>query len=201
MESRLDSLQHRTLETLAGLGWVLTGGAALAGFHLGHRETRDLDLFWRDRAGLDRLPEEVEARLRAADLEVTRLQTGSTFCRLRVTDGSSVLPVDLVVDASPQVAQPQEVAPGIWIDAPYEILVNKLTALLSRWAVRDLIDVRALEASGLDLNQALRDAPRKDSGFSPPTLAWVLDTLPETELDAELARYRESLVRRLLSDE
>jgi hypothetical protein len=26
--------------------WTLSGGAALAGFHTAHRETRDLDLFW-----------------------------------------------------------------------------------------------------------------------------------------------------------
>jgi hypothetical protein len=32
--------------------WTLTGGGALAGVHLGHRETRDLDLFWRSRPEL-----------------------------------------------------------------------------------------------------------------------------------------------------
>lgn len=45
---RLDPLQERVLRVLAAAcpGWRLTGGAALAGFHLAHRTTRDLDLLW-----------------------------------------------------------------------------------------------------------------------------------------------------------
>jgi len=35
-------------------GYVLTGGAALAGFHLGHRTTDDLDLFTRDAQAFER---------------------------------------------------------------------------------------------------------------------------------------------------
>lgn len=75
---RLSPLQQRILKVLAGhdLGWVLTGGGALAGFHLQHRETRDLDLFWRGRRELAELPREVEARLQAAGLTVEVLQGG-----------------------------------------------------------------------------------------------------------------------------
>ncbi len=200
MKSRLGSLQYRTLEVLAGMGWVLTGGAALAGFHLGHRETRDLDLFWRDRSLLERLPNDVEGRLVDAGLSVSRLQTAPTFCRLRVTDGTEVLPLDLVIDSAPVIESPEEVSPGILVDTAYEILVNKLTTLLSRWAVRDLVDVQALEAAGLDLDRALADAPKKDGGFSPPTLAWVLDTQPTSQLDPGLLAYREELIRRLLDE-
>jgi hypothetical protein len=45
---RLSNLQERVLVALAGIEppWTLSGGAALAGFHTAHRETRDLDLFW-----------------------------------------------------------------------------------------------------------------------------------------------------------
>jgi hypothetical protein len=44
----LSDLQERVLAALAGIEppWTLSGGAALAGFHTAHRETRDLDLFW-----------------------------------------------------------------------------------------------------------------------------------------------------------
>lgn len=200
MDSRLGRLQRRILDSLAGMGWALTGGGALAGFHLGHRETRDLDLFWHGRASLDRLPEEVEARLRADGLEVLRLQTAATFCRIRVSDGTEAIPLDLVADVTPCIEAAEELEPGVFVDTPYEILVNKLTALLSRWAVRDLVDVRALEASGLQLERALEDASRKDGGFSPLTLAWVLDTIPLGELDEDLRRYRETLVARLLEE-
>ena len=45
---QLSDLQSRVLVALAGLEprWTLTGDGALVGFHLGHRTTRDLDLFW-----------------------------------------------------------------------------------------------------------------------------------------------------------
>ncbi len=44
---KLRPLQRRILKVLAGVTpvWTLSGGGALAGVHLGHRETRDLDLF------------------------------------------------------------------------------------------------------------------------------------------------------------
>ncbi len=47
MQDRLSPLQREVLEGFFELapGYFLTGGAALAGFHLGHRTTEDLDLF------------------------------------------------------------------------------------------------------------------------------------------------------------
>jgi hypothetical protein len=62
----------------------------------------------------------------------------------------------------------------ILVDPPRAILVDKLCALLSRSELRDLIDVEALVESGQDLPSAIDDAPRRDSGFSRLTLAWVL---------------------------
>lgn len=199
MDSRLTPLQVRILDLLAGLGWTLTGGGALAGFHLGHRVTRDLDLFWHGRSDLDRLPLEVERRLREAGLEVEPIQTAPSFRRLRVSDGVETFPVDLVADPVAVVEPPVEAAPGVWVDTPREILANKLAALLSRWAVRDLVDVRALVESGLDLDRGLLDAAAKDGGFSPPTLAWVLSTVPETGLDDDLRAFKATLVERLLA--
>ncbi len=194
---RLTGLQRRVLEVLAGLGWTLTGGGALAGYHLGHRATRDLDLFWHGRPALEHLPAEVERRLRAAGLDVDALQTAPAFRRLRVSDGQEVLPIDLVADPVPVIEAPVEAAPGVFVDTPQEILTNKLTALLSRWAVRDLVDVRALVEAGSDLDRAIRDAPRKDGGFSPALLAWVLSGVPDVGLDAELSAFKFRLIERM----
>ena len=96
----------------------------------------------------------------------------------------------------------------ILIDSPHEILVNKLCALLSRSELRDLLDVKALVENGIDLDRALADAPRKDAGFSPLTLAWVLKGfqlrvlggelgLGNAELE-EIAKFQASLVERLV---
>jgi hypothetical protein len=47
LQSRLGPLQQKFLQAFFSKEkrFFLTGGAALAGFHLGHRETHDLDLF------------------------------------------------------------------------------------------------------------------------------------------------------------
>jgi hypothetical protein len=96
-------------------------------------------------------------------------------------------------------------------DLPREVrdrLTNKLCALLGRAEIRDLVDVQALLASGADLKKALLEAPRKDAGFSPLPLAWVLrDIRPKalghlaglSEEEAKsLENFKERLVIELL---
>ena len=64
------------------------------------------------------------------------------------------------------------------VDSLQELAVNKLVALLSRYELRDLADLRELLERGADFELALRQAPEKDGGFSPATLAWVLESHP-----------------------
>ena len=54
--SKLTALQRDVLDAFfqRERGFFLTGGAALAGFHLGHRTTDDLDLFARDALAFER---------------------------------------------------------------------------------------------------------------------------------------------------
>jgi hypothetical protein len=65
--------------------WTLTGGGALAGVHLGHRVTRDLDLFWRSRSELGSLVSDTLGALRADGLEVETLRTAPAFGELGVS--------------------------------------------------------------------------------------------------------------------
>jgi hypothetical protein len=210
---KLTPLQWRILEVLSGIQprWALTGGAALAGFHLKHRLTKDLDLFWHGQDQLGDLPREVRERLSAAGLEATVLQTASAFFQLRVTDGTGVCIVDLVADPVPPIEAPLQLPlqdGSITVDSPQEILVNKLCALLGRAELRDLVDVKGLLDSGADFKRALADAPRKDAGFSPLTLAWILrDIRPKAlghlaglneEEAKNLEEFKEQLVLELL---
>jgi hypothetical protein len=73
--SGLSALQWRALGVLAEVRprWRLTGGAALAGFYLGHRATRDLDLFWAPMEGFGGVVASVEAALVAEHLRVERV--------------------------------------------------------------------------------------------------------------------------------
>lgn len=210
-ERGLSALQVRVLGVLAGIEprWTLTGGGALAGVYLGHRRTRDLDLFWR---GLSVLPdlEPVRRALEQEGLRVEVLRRTPGFTVLRVSDGVEVTVVDLVADPIPAVEAPRAVTLAgveVQVDTPYEILVNKLNALLSRSELRDLVDLRALLATGADLRGALTDAERKDGGFSAATLGWVLLELPIPALvraaglpegeALELIAFRDQLCREL----
>src|SRR5438128_3875437 len=178
---KLTPLQRRILRVLAEMSppWTLTGGAALAGIYLGHRGTRDLDLFWRARADLGQSAAEAQGLLRAAGLAVTVLRTSPMFVELRVSDGSDVCVVDQVAEPFPALEPPRQATiddAEIAVDSMHEILAAKLTALLGRTELRDLVDVRALLLAGTDLSRALQDAAKKDGGFSIMTLAWVLQT-------------------------
>lgn len=210
----LTALQHRVLEALTGFepAFVLTGGGALAGVHLKHRETRDLDLFWRPQERLGELPRQIEERLVAHGLSVATLQSAPSFVRLRVADDASSVILDLVADLAHTADPPALRQIGeaqVLVDSPREILANKLCTLLGRAEIRDLIDTEALLAAGQDLDVALADAPLKDGGFSPLTLAWVLRDLDVKSMaravgidDASAARldaFRQSLIDRLIA--
>jgi len=107
---KLTPIQKRVLETVAATEprFVLSGGAALAGVHLGHRDTRDLDLFWRNRERLEEIPTMIEQRLSHAGFTVQTLQTSPAFVQLRVADDRSVVVVDLIAEAADNLETPRE---------------------------------------------------------------------------------------------
>ena len=212
MGNKLSPLQVRVIEALSDLDppWTLTGGAALVGFHLHHRITRDLDLFLYGRSALDDYADRVIDTLRAAGIDAVSQQTGTAMHRLLVTEKGESTVLDLVADPVPTIEAPVERSLGgskIRVDSKHEILVNKLCTLVQRSEIRDLIDVRELLAQGGDLLRALSDAPKKDGGFSPLTLVWLLGQLSiEAIGEAEgltpeetrgLEQFRDSLVATL----
>lgn len=205
--SRLTPLQVEVLEAFfrREQGFFLTGGAALAGFHLGHRETHDLDLFTlvgplTDGAeALRDLTREIGARC-----EETR--TAPEFRRFVLSRGDESVVVDLVVERAPQLVADKPSVGSIRLDPPEEILANKLCALLGRAEIRDLVDVRALEEAGLSLERALEAGQRKDGGLTPAQLAWVLSQIsigdeariPGGGAAPDLRRYLQDLIDRLV---
>jgi len=188
---RLSALQERVLVVLSGLkpAWTLTGGGALAGFHTKHRETRDIDLFFRGELTLGALAADAKHALEADGLTTAPLQTSSTFAQLDVRSGADTVVVDLVADPTPIAEAPVATSIAnthILVETPYQLLVNKLCALLSRSELRDLIDVRALADAGIDIDKALVDCPKQDAGFSPLTFGWSVKSLPIDRLARRL---------------
>jgi hypothetical protein len=183
--------------------FFLTGGAALVGFYLHHRETHDLDLFTEAEA-LDEGERTLREIGESLDLEIETLRRSPDFRRFLLRGSSEGVVVDLVKDVSPQLLDKISIG-RVVIDSAPEILANKLCALLSRTEVRDLVDVARLVEAGNDPMAALALAFRKDAGMSAGQLAWVLSSFPipadpsslHGMSQKDLENFRESLVNRL----
>lgn len=202
----LDSFQQEILKAFfeRQKGFFLTGGAALVGFYLHHRTTLDLDLFTTE----DLLDEGERSILETAqnlDVQAEKLRTSSGFRRFLLTRGTESLVVDLVRDLAPQIEDKKAEIDGIRVDSTREIMANKLCTLLSRAELRDLVDVHALERTGLSVEEHLPLAAEKDAGLTAGQLAWVLsqieigeDSTPPGGVSAiELRSFVEGLIRRL----
>ncbi|MEW6128164.1 MAG: nucleotidyl transferase AbiEii/AbiGii toxin family protein [Acidobacteriota bacterium] len=203
---KLSTLQEEFLNAFFKLEdrFFLTGGAALVGFYLGHRETHDLDLFTLADV-LDEGVATVEAIARQLSASLESIQTAPDFRRFLLRKGKDSVVIDLVREYVTQIVSEKPVVNGVKVDPPQEILANKLCALLSRSEIRDLVDVRALELLGYKVEDALPSAAAKDSGLTAAQLAWVLsqiemsdDLIPPGEVSVEeLRQYLADLIRRL----
>jgi hypothetical protein len=207
--SKLTALQREVLDAFfqRERGFFLTGGAALAGFYLGHRTTDDLDLFTPHAAAFERgrfVLEDIAAAL-GGTLEVRQDAPG--FKRLVLTRAADGLVIDMVKDVGPQLHAEKIERDNIVLDPADEILANKLTALVGRAEERDLIDVMFLERAGYSIEAALPGALAKDGGCTPATLAWLLSEitvpdgveLPAGVSPAELRAFIAELIDRLLA--
>jgi hypothetical protein len=204
--SSLDDFQQEVLSAFFRKEdrFFLTGGAALAGFYLGHRKTQDLDLFTTE----DRIEDGVAAlaaTARELGASIEALQTAPDFRRFLIRRAGDALIVDLVREWAPQIFSEKRIFHGIRVDPPEEIMANKLCTLLSRSEIRDLVDVRALEAAGYSVENHFEAATRKDGGLTPAQLAWVLSEVqigedaqpPGGVSAAELREYLQDLRARL----
>lgn len=184
--------------------FVLTGGGALVGYHLHHRTSDDLDLFAKPPARVDEARRAIEGAADRLGATVEPLRVHPDFVRVLVRRGEESAVVDLVIDRAPDVDVPSAVGDGVLVHTLREIAANKVCALLGRAEVRDLIDLRAIMARGIDLPSALSDAERKDGGVSAATLAWILeqivigaDAILPGVTGAELDAFRRDLVKQL----
>jgi predicted nucleotidyltransferase component of viral defense system len=176
---RLTSLQRALLEAFFAreTGFYLTGGAALAAFHLGHRASDDLDLFTLNDEAFERGEHALLDAAASLGCRVDERQRAPGFRRLVVSRGDDGVLVDLVRERVPQAFGEKQSRGAIRIDPPAEILANKLAALAGRAEIRDLVDVQALEAFGLRVEEVLPAVLTKDGGATPATIAWVLSEI------------------------
>jgi hypothetical protein len=203
----LSPLQRELLEQFFAREsrFTLTGGAALAGYYFGHRETRDLDLFAEPGPDLEEVARTLQAAAAACGASLKSVRKGRSFNRFLAERGEERCVVDLVIDPTERVDLERPSFGAVRVDSLREIAANKVGALLGRAEIRDLVDLKAIARAGGDLRQAMRDAERKDAGADPATLAWVLDELTIGETASlpggispdELETFRKEFIRLL----
>jgi len=164
----------RFFATDTGQLFFLTGGTALAAYHLHHRLSVDLDLFTLD-----------DLALRETDVLIPQLATdlGCRIGRARRTehfrqfllepeDGES-LQIDLVRDFGPQYGEHIKMG-DIVVDSMENIGANKLTAILGRTEPKDFVDLYFILHAGYDFDDLLAKAQEKDLGLQPFFMAGTL---------------------------
>jgi predicted nucleotidyltransferase component of viral defense system len=206
VKSTLNNLQNDFLREFfkRESSFFLTGGAALAGFYLGHRKTEDLDFFT--------LENEIENGFNiikdvanVLNATVEAIQTSPDFRRFLITRNNESVVIDLIREYVYQIDREKNKINGIRIDSPQEILANKLCALLSRSEIRDLVDIYELEKAGFQVEDAVSAASLKDTGLTSAQLGWILsqikfgdDAIIPSEIKVEEWRkYLDNLIERL----
>lgn len=205
--SRLTALQRDLLAAFfeRETRLYLTGGGALAGFYLGHRDTEDLDLFGVPGVDLQDAARALDAAAVACGASLKPMQAYPDFRRFLAVRGEEQCIVDLVIDRAPTVDPAKAAFGAIRVDTLREIAANKICTVLSRSEIKDLVDLEALINAGIDLDQAFVDAQKKDGSADPATLAWVLDQIsigPKAALPGgvdpvQLLAFRDALTAKL----
>ena len=157
--------------------FFLTGGSALGMFYLDHRRSYDLDLFT-DKNVVGKEAQNLALQV-ASEIgaECEAVRTAPDFHRFRITRGEERELVDVVVDRAPQLDSQKETFDGIRVDTLREIIANKLTTLISRTELKDLVDLYFLDQEGHDITAAVSDARKKDGGWDPAVVAMLLEGL------------------------
>lgn len=168
----LTEQQRRALDRLSREPLIeefyLAGGSAIAA-HLGHRVSRDLDLF------------SMHAN---ADLDATKQAADRCFDSVEVVQQSDAslhllcdgLPIDFVRYPYPPLAPPGDVALGVRVAGLPDLGVMKLSAIARRGLRRDFWDLAAILDSGIDLCE-LGDAYRRRFGVKESDLYHVARAL------------------------
>lgn len=170
----LTSAQRDALVRLARFlddSTYLAGGVAVA-LHLGHRQSRDLDLFT---PSAD--PNLHTERLAALEPEarITSQSEGTLYLELRG------VPASWIRYRYPLLASPERMASvPVPVASRIDLVCMKLSAIASRGAARDFWDLHALlTASSLTLSEALAAFARKyaaiDCGHVVKSLVYFAD--------------------------
>ncbi len=162
--------------------FFLTGGSALGLFYLEHRYSFDLDLFTSEKPDwleIDGLFHVCRDEIGASSETV---RDSPTFRRYRLYRESESEIVDFVLAIDRQIDETKVLFDNVKVDTLHEIFVNKITTLISRCEIKDLVDLYFLEQEGMRIEEHFNEARQKDGGLDPAMISSILKTIHVTEL-------------------
>ncbi|HLD71325.1 MAG TPA: nucleotidyl transferase AbiEii/AbiGii toxin family protein [Candidatus Peribacteraceae bacterium] len=158
----LTDVQRRVLTLLANhqdlaRAYVLSGGTALAAFHLHHRLSDDLDFFSLDPVDslrIERFVEEVRNDIGARDIEPTHIYDRRLFV-LTLPD-EQTLKLEFTHYPYTHLETPS-LHDGIQVESLRDIATDKLAAMLDRFEPKDYYDLCLLLSKYTDLARVRAD--------------------------------------------
>ena len=173
-------------------GFYLTGVTALSRGYLNHRFSDDLDFFINDDANFQLWADRCLQSLSHSTRWTCQVnQREERYVRLNLVQAEINLKIEMINDVPSHAGEPW-IHPSLGrIDTAENILANKVTAVLSREAAKDLADIWGLccKKKYLILD-AISGTQGKAAGVFPVDLARVLCSVNRS--DWELVRWIEA---------
>lgn len=179
--------------------FFLTGGTALAGFYLGHRESQDLDFFSLepyDTLAMQTTLQEIAKDMNAEITSPHRSQMFNEFF-LKNKDEGWTQKIDIVQEQPKRFGEIISID-SIKVDSLINIATNKVLTIFGRLEPKDYIDLYAiLTQTDLSFDELFELSKQKDTGLSEfyfaNTIADVTQfkTLPAMKIPFNKERFTE----------
>ncbi|HSA49458.1 MAG TPA: nucleotidyl transferase AbiEii/AbiGii toxin family protein [Yinghuangia sp.] len=182
------------LEAGAAHGFALAGGYAVQAHHIVARLSDDVDLFtsWDRRDEVTAATDHIVSAYRQHGFHVVVADQTDSYVQLLVSpphaadDPDAAVKIELVADI--RLHEPVATELGLALH-PDDVAAGKMSALFSRAAARDYIDVAALLSGDHYTREQLIDlATERDGGFDQDVFAQMLDGIHRYK-DADFLRY------------
>lgn len=140
---KLYRIQNKVLEALGPVlgNFYLTGGTALGRFYLNHRFSEDLDFFVNSDHDFRKKLITIGNKLEN-EFSILNEQTivYDDYVKYYIELDNSFLKIEFVNDVQYRCGEPLQFKFGL-VDNPFNILTNKLTAVVSRDEPKDIFDI------------------------------------------------------------
>ncbi|HNZ26690.1 MAG TPA: nucleotidyl transferase AbiEii/AbiGii toxin family protein [Spirochaetota bacterium] len=169
-------------------GFYLTGGTCLHRFYINYRYSDDLDFFCADNDLFRDYSREIIESFKSSGKIVKTIADARDFIRIEF---NNMLKIDFVNDRVYRYGKIEKSEEGYRIDNIYNILTNKITAVIGRDEPKDVFDICSISMN-YDFNWAqIIEIAGKKCVFDKDLFVDRLQTFPEILFD--MIRVREGI--------